>query len=228
MISNERLKSPAPKVLNGNESASAPVPDADATASEDDMSVNSDDDVSLDSSPENSRVSSGVGRSYGRNSSCYTYSEVSSSRDTLVVAARGQTEPRYDTDTEEEDESTDSASSSQFSPPAAANGRRIDGGVSRVETHLPITDGGASAEKELDDKFSSEEVSDIPSAPPFSGAAEESEEIKPATSGVQVSEAITEDCVESKRTGHFTRTSAASESFGHLINIQLGCQIFMQ
>ena len=147
MISNERLKSPAPKVLNGNESASAPVPDADATASEDDVSVNSDE-ASLDSSLEDSRVSSGVGRSYGRNSSCYTYSEVSSSRDTLVVAARGQTEPRYDTDTEEEDESTDSASSSQFSPPAAAAaGRRIDGGVSRVETHLPITDGGASAEK---------------------------------------------------------------------------------
>lgn len=215
MISNERLKSPAPKVLNGNVSASAPIPDADATASEDDMSVNSNDDVSLDSSPENSRVSSGVGRSYGRNSSCYTYSEVSSSRDTLVVASRGQTEPRYDTDTEEEeDESTDSASSSQFSPPAAATGRRIDGGVSRVESHFPITDGGAAVEKELDDKFSSEEVSDIPSAPPFSGAAEESEEIKPATSGVQVSEAITEDCVESKKTGHFNRTSAASESFG--------------
>lgn len=60
--------------------------------------------------------------------------------------------------------------------------------------------------QELDDKFSEEEVSDIPSAPPFSGAAaEESEEIKPATSSVQVSEAITEDCVESKKTGHFTR-----------------------
>ncbi|KAG2243449.1 hypothetical protein Bca52824_094708 [Brassica carinata] len=210
MISSERLKSPAPKVLNGNVSASAPVPVADATASEDDMSVNSDD-VSLDSSPENSRVSSGVGRSYGRNSSCYTYSEVSSSRDTLV-AARGQTEPRYDSDTEEdEDESTDSASSSQFSPPPPTAGRS-DGGVSRVETHLAITNGGAAVEKELDDKFSSEEVSDIPSAPPFSGAAEESEEIKPVTSGVQVSEAITDDCVESKKTGHFT--SAASESFG--------------
>lgn len=144
MISTERLKSPpAPKVLNSNVSASAPVPEA--TASEDDMSVNSDD-VSLDSSPENSRVSSGgVGRSYGRGSSCYTYSEVSSSRDTLVVAAaRGPTEPRYDTDTEE-DESTDSASSSQFSPPPPAV--RINGGVSRVETPLPITDGGAAVEK---------------------------------------------------------------------------------
>ncbi|KAJ0239708.1 Pesticidal crystal cry8Ba protein [Hirschfeldia incana] len=217
MISSERLKSPAPpKVRNGNvTAASAPLPDAaaDATASEDDMSVNSDD-ASLDSSPENSRVSSGgVGRSYGRNSSCYTYSEVSSSRDTaLVVAPGGQTEPRYDTDTEEEDESTDSASSSQFSPPPPA--LRINGGVSRVETRLPITNGGASVEKEVDEKLSSEEVSDIPSAPPFSGAAEESEEIKPVTSSVQFSEAVTEDCVESKRTGHFTRTSAASESFG--------------
>lgn len=67
--------------------------------------------------------------------------------------------------------------------------------------------------QELDDKFSSEEVSDIPSAPPFSGAAEESEEIKPATSGVQVSEAITEDCVESKRTGHFTRYSRSFSLF---------------
>lgn len=146
MISTERLKSPpAPKVLNSNVSASAPVPDA--TASEDDMSVNSDD-VSLDSSPENSRVSSGgVGRSYGRDSSCYTYSEVSSSRDTLVVAAaRGPTEqPRYDTDTEE-DESTDSASSSRFSPPPPPAGRNV-GGVSRAETHLPITDGGAAVEK---------------------------------------------------------------------------------
>ncbi|ESQ54863.1 hypothetical protein EUTSA_v10024255mg [Eutrema salsugineum] len=218
MISDGGLELPVPKVRNGEVSASAPVPvtrtlvaDAEATssASEDDMSTNSDD-VSLDSSPENSRVSSGVGRSYGRNSSCYTYSEVSSSRDTLVGAPR-LTEPRFDSDTEE-DESTDSASSSQFSPRPSDG--RINGGEFRAETHSPKTHGGAAVEKELDDKFSSEEVSDIPSAPPFSGLAEESEEIKPATSSVQVSEVKTGDCVESRKTGHFTRPSAASESSG--------------
>ncbi|XP_048630582.1 uncharacterized protein LOC106451437 [Brassica napus] len=50
--------------------------------------------------------------------------------------------------------------------------------------------------------------------PPFSGAAEESGEIKPARSGVQVSQGKTDDCVESKKTGHSTRLSAVSESFG--------------
>ncbi|CAE6178788.1 unnamed protein product [Arabidopsis arenosa] len=217
MIPNGELRLPAPKVRDDRVSPSAPIPvirtlvaDTDATSDDDDMSTNSED-VSLDSSPENSRVSSAVGRSYGRNSSYYTYSEVSSSRETLV-GAREQTGPRFDGDTEE-DESTDSASSSQFSPPPAAG--RINGGVPQVEqTHFPKTDGRATVEKEFDETFSSEEVSDIPSAPPFSGAAEESEEIKLATSSVQVSEVKTEDCVESRKTGHFTRHSAASESSG--------------
>ncbi|CAH8275482.1 unnamed protein product [Arabidopsis lyrata] len=217
MIPNGELRLPAPKVRDGRVSPPAPIPvtrtlvaDTDATSDDDDMSTNSED-VSLDSSPENSRVSSAVGRSYGRNSSYYTYSEVSSSRETLV-GAREQTGPRFDGDTEE-DESTDSASSSQFSPPPAAG--RINGGVPQVEqTHFPKTDGRATVEKEFDETFPSEEVSDIPSAPPFSGAAEESEEIKPATSSVQVSEVKTEDCVESRKTGHFTRPSAASESSG--------------
>ncbi|CAA0396376.1 unnamed protein product [Arabidopsis thaliana] len=216
MIPNGELRLPAPKVREDRVSPSAPIPvtrtlvaDTDVT-SDDDMSTNSED-VSLDSSPENSRVSSAVGRSYGRNSSYYTYSEVSSSRETLV-GAREQTGPRFDGDTEE-DESTDSASSTQFSPPPAAG--RINDGVSQVaQTHFPKTDRRATVEKEFDETFSSEEVSDIPSAPPFSGAAEESEEIKPATSSVQVSEVKTGDCVESRKTGHFTRPSAASESSG--------------
>ncbi|KAL1201250.1 hypothetical protein V5N11_031031 [Cardamine amara subsp. amara] len=215
MISSRGLGVPAPKVRNGHVSPSAPVAvtrrtlvaDTDAT-SEDDMSTNSED-VSLDSSPENSRVSSAVGRSYGRNSSYYTYSGVSSSRETFV-GAHEETGPRFDGDTE--DESTDSATSSQFSPPPPAG--RINGGVSREETQFPKTDGRAAGEEELGEKFSSEEVSDIPSAPPISGAVEESEEIKPATSSVQVSEVKTEDCVESRKTGHFTRPSVASESSG--------------
>lgn len=109
--------------------------------------------------------------------------------------------------------------------------------------------------QELDETFSSEEVSDIPSAPPLSGAAVESEEIKPATSSVQVSEVKTGDCVESRKTGHFTRyflfcslyemnsqfakpyslfTSVPIDlvlllsHLGLLINIQLGCQLFMR
>ncbi|KAF8086211.1 hypothetical protein N665_0632s0031 [Sinapis alba] len=81
--------------------------------------------------------------------------------------------------------------------------------ISSYSSPLPKTD-RAAAEKEQDDKFS---LSDIPSAPPFSGSDEESGEIKPATSGVQVSEGKTEDCVESRKTGHFTRPSAVSKSF---------------
>lgn len=150
MIPNGELRLPAPKVRDGRVSPPAPIPvtrtlvaDTDATSDDDDMSTNSED-VSLDSSPENSRVSSAVGRSYGRNSSYYTYSEVSSSRETLV-GGREQTGPRFDGDTEE-DESTDSASSSQFSPPPAAG--RIHGGVPQVEqTHFPKTDGRATVEK---------------------------------------------------------------------------------
>ncbi|KFK34615.1 hypothetical protein AALP_AA5G168700 [Arabis alpina] len=210
MISNELLQLPAPVVRN---QPSAPVSvtrtlvvAGDASVTEDDdMSTNSDD-VSLDSSPENSKVSSsGVGRGYGKNSSYYTYSEVSSSTETLGGAREEMTGPRFDDDTEE-DEFTDSATTSQFSPPP----RRITGAVSPVET--PNTDRRAAVDKELDDKFSSEEVSDIPSAPPFSGAPEESEDIKPATSSVQVSEAKTEDCVESRKTSHFTRHSASASS----------------
>jgi hypothetical protein len=151
MIPNGELRLPALKVREDRVSPSAPIPvtrtlvaDTDVT-SDDDMSTNSED-VSLDSSPENSRVSSAVGRSYGRNSSYYTYSEVSSSRETLV-GAREQTGPRFDGDTEE-DESTDSASSTQFSPPPAAG--RINDGVSQVEqTHFPKTDRRATVEKVL-------------------------------------------------------------------------------
>lgn len=94
--------------------------------------------------------------------------------------------------------------------------------------------------------------------PPISGAAEESGEIKPARSGVQVSQGKTDDCVESKKTGHSTRyslfyfSSSCEMSFDstkpffnvfvcipvdlvlflshlcHLIKISFGCQLFMQ
>ncbi|KAL0667308.1 hypothetical protein Bca4012_030012 [Brassica carinata] len=138
MISSRVLNSPAPKVRGVPSSAPVPVTRAIVTnavatgsASEDDMYTNSDD-FSL----ANSRVSSNVARSHGRNLSYYTCSE------------------------------------------------------------------------ELDaDKFYTRVI------PPFSGAAEESGEIKPARSGVQVSQGKTDDCVESKKTGHSTRLSAVSESF---------------
>ncbi|CAF1828089.1 unnamed protein product [Brassica napus] len=143
MISSRVLNSPAPKVRGVPSSAPVPatraiVTNAVATgsASEDDMYTNSDD-FSL----ANSRVSSNVARSHGRNLSYYTCSELIS--------------------------------------------------------------------QELDaDKFYTRVI------PPFSGAAEESGEIKPARSGVQVSQGKkTDDCVESKKTGHSTRLSAVSESF---------------
>ncbi|KAL0771181.1 hypothetical protein Bca101_036332 [Brassica carinata] len=142
MISSRVLNSPAPKVRGVPSSAPVPVTRAIVTnavatgsASEDDMYTNSDD-FSL----ANSRVSSNVARSHGRNLSYYTCSELIS--------------------------------------------------------------------QELDaDKFYTRVI------PPFSGAAEESGEIKPARSGVQVSQGKTDDCVESKKTGHSTRLSAVSESF---------------
>ncbi|CAN7010927.1 unnamed protein product [Brassica oleracea var. botrytis] len=142
MISSRVLNSPAPKVRGVPSSAPVPVTRAIVTnavatgsASEDDMYTNSDD-FSL----ANSRVSSNVARSHGRNLSYYTCSELIS--------------------------------------------------------------------QELDaDKFYTRVI------PPISGAAEESGEIKPARSGVQVSQGKTDDCVESKKTGHSTRLSAVSESF---------------
>ncbi|XP_010530236.1 PREDICTED: uncharacterized protein LOC104806846 [Tarenaya hassleriana] len=210
---------PTPKFRSGHLPSSAAIPvsrtlatesDASASASDNDMSTDSEDVYggghSLDSSPQESRVSNGVAHRYGRNSSYYTYSDVSSSRETFV-GVTGRRLDRLDGYTEEE--SSDSATSSQFSPPeTSVAAGKINGRANFVGN--PAND-RASAEKECSEKFSSEEDNDIPSAPPIS---QTTEEIKPATSSIPVSEVKTGDEIESRKIGHLTRPSAASEASG--------------
>nr|VDD40303.1 unnamed protein product [Brassica oleracea] len=174
MVSSRVSDSPAPKAHNGNVSSSASVqvtrslvtdPEAAVSASKYHMYTNSDDS-SLHSFLANSRVYSNVGRSHVRSSSYYICSEVKSSRETLV-AARGQTEPTMSLclqvvfDIREE--------------------------LLVLILFYLYNDGWNNKDELNDEKFSSEEVSYIPSAPPIPLAVEESGKIKPAS--IQVSEA---------------------------------------
>ncbi|XP_022768427.1 uncharacterized protein LOC111312441 isoform X3 [Durio zibethinus] len=183
------------------------VEDDSASASENDVTTDSDEDTvyggrySLDSSPQDERIPDGTARRYGNpaqrkpryaTASDYTYSDVSSSMETLMGGrggnlgdrlARGN--GRYPVGRDgftEEDESSDSAGSSEFSTTqvGSINGRiprnrayASEGYASSVPSRINAVN---AAEKDLNsrklqhEKFSDD---DIPSAPPFSSSVQE-------------------------------------------------------
>lgn len=162
-----------------------------------DASVDSEEEVyggrySLDSSPQDSRVPNGAAKRYGnvaqmprsRYASDYTFSDVSSSRETLTgrqgmardPVMRGAANGRQNGFTE--DESSDSAASSEFSTTqvgSSINGtlpkRRAymsAGYASSVPSRMNVQ---SSAEKS--GRLSDDEDEDFPSAPPFCGSTQE-------------------------------------------------------
>ncbi|KHN26126.1 hypothetical protein glysoja_019450 [Glycine soja] len=162
--------------------------------SDNDDSIESEEEVyggrySLDSSPQDRRVPNGAARRYGnltrpRYASDYTYSEVSSSRETLVgkpgtvrdPLMRGAANVRQSGFTE--DDSSDSAASSEFSTTQV--GGSINGALPRGRTYL--SEGYASSvpsrmnvksTAEKNGRISDDEDDDIPSAPPFVGSTQE-------------------------------------------------------
>ncbi|KAK8309012.1 hypothetical protein V6Z12_D02G100900 [Gossypium hirsutum] len=190
------------------------VDDDSSPASENDVTSDSDEDTvygvrhSLDSSPEDQKITNGSGTAhrYGNQaqrqplyatSSDYIYSDVSSSLGTLMGGRRGNLGDRLvkgngrfpvgrDGFTEE-DKSSDSASSSEFS---IAQVGRINGRISRSKAC--VSEGYASsvpsrinvesaADKDLNsgklhhEKFSDD---DVPTAPPISSSVQK---VKQAT-----------------------------------------------
>ncbi|KAM1014194.1 hypothetical protein EV1_043720 [Malus domestica] len=177
--------------------------DESGSASDNDRTTDSEDGIyggrySLDSSPQDERVPNAAAYRYGKPSqgppnygSDYTYSDVSSSMDTVVgrhkpVAERlvkGARKYPVAQNGYTEDESSDSAASSEFSTSQA--GGSIKSGLSHNKAYA--SEGYASsapsrrnlesaAEKNLNSRnlqskmFSDEEV---PSAPPFCGVTQE-------------------------------------------------------
>ncbi|KAM1203766.1 hypothetical protein ACFX13_020079 [Malus domestica] len=177
--------------------------DESGSASDNDRTTDSEDGVyggrySLDSSPQDDRVPSAAAHRYGKPSqgqtnygSDYTYSDVSSSMDTVVgrqkpVAerlVRGARKYPVAQNGYTEDESSDSAASSEFSTSQA--GGSIKSGLPHNKAYA--SEGYASsapsrrnlesaAEKNLHStnlqskKFPDD---DVPSAPPFCGATQE-------------------------------------------------------
>ncbi|TKY56317.1 hypothetical protein E2542_SST20760 [Spatholobus suberectus] len=163
--------------------------------SDNDDSVDSEEEVyggrySLDSSPQDRRVPNGAARRYGnltqrgpRYASDYTYSEVSSSRETLVgrpdtvrdPMMRGAANVRQSGFTE--DDSSDSAASSEFSTTQVGS---VNGALPRSRTYF--SEGYASSVPSRmnvksvaakDGRISDDDDDDIPSAPPFIGSTQE-------------------------------------------------------
>ncbi|MBA0720799.1 hypothetical protein Golax_008402, partial [Gossypium laxum] len=179
------------------------------SASENDVTTDSEEDTvyggrySLDSSPQDERIPNGTAQRYGNmaqrrprytTASDYTYSDVSSSMETIMGARRGSLEGRLGRGNgrypgrdgfTEEDESSDSAGSSEFSTTQVGS---INGGIPRGRAYVSegyassVPSGvnvGSAAQKDLnsrklqDEKFSDD---DIPSAPPFSSSVQEAKQ----------------------------------------------------
>ncbi|TXG52695.1 hypothetical protein EZV62_021864 [Acer yangbiense] len=180
--------------------------DGSASASENDVTTDSEDEVygrrySLDSSPQDPRIPNRNGiplQSSTRYASAsdYPYSDVSSSRETIFGRERNVGERlvrqggrNVYTEEEEEEEESDSAGSSEFSTTqvGSINGaggmrRRVytsEGYASSVASHVNAK---GAAQKDLhsknlkNEKFSDDDEDDVPSAPPFSGSAQEIKE----------------------------------------------------
>ncbi|XP_057442468.1 uncharacterized protein LOC130734157 [Lotus japonicus] len=163
--------------------------------SDNDDSIGSEEEVygsrySLDSSPQDHRAPNGAARKYenltqraSRYGSEYTYSEVSSSRETLAgrpgavreVLMRGASNGRQSGFTE--DDSSDSAASSEFSSTqvGSINGTLprsrayvSEGYTSSVPSRMNVQSAAAK-----NGRVSGDEDDDIPSAPPFCGSTQE-------------------------------------------------------
>ncbi|KAA0038672.1 uncharacterized protein E5676_scaffold455G005750 [Cucumis melo var. makuwa] len=178
--------------------------DDSASASENDMSTDSEEDVygvrySLDSSPQHSRVPNRSTYRYGNslqgrsnNGSDYFFSDVSSSRETLVGGGHRQMADRmtskngrYPTKQNgfTEDESSDSGASSEFSTTQV--GGSINGALPRnrasmasegYSSSLPsrVTVGNAPTKDLQNGRFSDDDgEDDIPSAPPLFASSQE-------------------------------------------------------
>ncbi|KAK7385380.1 hypothetical protein VNO78_31097 [Psophocarpus tetragonolobus] len=164
--------------------------------SDNDDGFESEDEVyggrySLDSSPQDRRIPNGAARRFGNPSqrgpwyaSDYTYSEVSSSRETLAgrpgtvrdPMMRGAANVRQSGFTE--DDSSDSAASSEFSTTQVGS---INGALPRSRTYLsegyassvPSRINVKSAAVKNGRRISDDEDDDVPSAPPFSASTQE-------------------------------------------------------
>ncbi|XP_022734370.1 uncharacterized protein LOC111287412 isoform X3 [Durio zibethinus] len=178
-----------------------------ASASENGVTTDSEEDTvyggrySLDSSPQDERIPNGTAYRYGNlprrqpryaSASDYTYSDISSSMET-VMGGRGRNlgdrlgrgNGRYPVGRDgftEEDESSDSARSSEFSTTqvGSINGRIprsrayvSEGYASSVPSRINVE---STAEKDLNSRKQQHEKfsdNDIPSAPPFSSSVQE-------------------------------------------------------
>ncbi|KAI4337616.1 hypothetical protein L6164_016008 [Bauhinia variegata] len=194
---------PPAKFRSGHLPASAIPVSTSLRGENDDIATNSDNDAttdsegeiyggrySPDSSPQDHRVPNGTTMRYGnltqrrpRYGSDYTYSEVSSSRETFVgrhgvlrdPVVRGTGNTRQNGYTE--DESSDSAASSEFSTPHAAS---VNGAVPNTRAHS--SEGYASnvhlrtnrqSAAEKNGRYSEDDDEAIPTAPPFCSSAQE-------------------------------------------------------
>ncbi|KAL5558530.1 hypothetical protein UlMin_034741 [Ulmus minor] len=185
--------------------------DDSGTGSDNDITTDSEDGgyggrYSLDSSPQEERISNGAAahrtQRESHYSTDYTYSDVGSSMETIIGRQKnaakglGRGTGRYPVGRNgyTEDESDDSAASSEFS--STQVGGSINGNVLRKRfsegyaSSVPSTvniesaaEKGRHSRKRHDGKFSDDD--DVPSAPPFGGSAPEIKQESPA-SGVQI------------------------------------------
>ncbi|XP_023524025.1 uncharacterized protein LOC111788085 isoform X1 [Cucurbita pepo subsp. pepo] len=175
--------------------------DNSASASENDMSTDSEEDVygtrySMDSSPQRNGVPNRSGYRYGNhlpgrlnNGSDYFFSDVSSSRETLVGGHRPMAERmratngRFPTgqNVYTEDDSSDSAASSEFSTTQV--GGSINGAIPRNRASMasdgysssqPSRMNAGNAPRKQNGRFSDDDdQDDVPSAPPFCASSHE-------------------------------------------------------
>ncbi|XP_019455624.1 PREDICTED: uncharacterized protein LOC109356653 isoform X1 [Lupinus angustifolius] len=190
---------------------------------------------SLDSSPQDHRAPNGAARRYqnlaqrgARYGSDYTYSEVSSSRETLVGRPGVIRDPLMRTANVRqsgftEDESSDSAASSEFSTTQVGS---INGTVPRSRTYVS-EDYDSSVPSRMNVQSATEKNGrlsddDVPSAPPFFGSSQEirqthekipaSGENAESSALKSMSEDKVEDHIEKENHDQFVRTAADSEA----------------
>ncbi|KAF5740162.1 hypothetical protein HS088_TW11G00228 [Tripterygium wilfordii] len=186
------------------------LPDAydSGSASDNDMTTDSEEDTyggrySLDSSPQDERIANGTSRRLGNSEqrpqpygSEYTYSDVSSSRETLVGRqghvvdrlARGNARYPVGRNSYSEEEESDSAASSEFSSThpgsmstAVPRGRMgvsegYTASVPSVVSVESVTGKNLQPINKLHENMSDGDKDDIPSAPPFRGSGQEIKE----------------------------------------------------